>query len=633
MSNYRVSLRELRFFLWELHAIEPRVLSQAPYLGIDRARVDRLLDDASAFAHALGECNPAGDREGCRLDATGAVQVPASYGPLWERLRRDWATLLVGGRLAPTREPARAIPVVACVAEPGVVPPLLAQVVCEMFMGANPSFMTYGGFNRAAVKLLRLHGTPAQRDWIDPLSTWRWDACFCATEAQAGSDLSAVTTRARALPDGSYALRGEKLYVSAGRHDLTENTLYVVLGRVDTAPSDGFSLSCFIVPRLNFDSGAAPVSNHVDCVALPRKMGLNGCANAHLVFGAKGTTRAYLLGNRHNVALLQLRPLMNQARTGSAMFGVGVASSSYLHAAAYARSRIQGRPIERAADARAARVALVEHGDVQRMLLDMKSRVEGCRGLLGKLSAAVTQASILEADPDADPAAAERCRKLAGLLTPVCKAFISDESWHVCTQAVQVHGGRGYTDACPVEQNSRDVRILSIWEGTNYVQSQDLVRDKLGFGRHAILMRYFREALDASLAQRAANAADPVFACWFAQLRAAAEALERSLACLGAAVQAGAMAASSQFFTRFLAMFGMTGAAWALLEAACVAQPRLADPHVAKNREESAFYRGKLKSAGHYYANILPLVHTHAAAIAAIGDAAWTASADELVSP
>ena len=634
MDSYRVSLREMRFFLWELHDLEQGVLTRSAFRGATRARIDAVLDQARAFARRLGEANPIGDRQACRLDAAGRVQLPAPFPALWAALRDDWAALLAGGRLpaGPPGSGATRAGYPATERAPTVpLPPLVAQVVCEMFMGANPSLMTYGGFNRAAIRLLELHGTAAQKRWIEPLKRWRWDACFCATEAGAGTDLSAVTARATALPDGSHAVRGEKLYVSAGRHDLTENTLYIVIARTDGAAPDSFALSCLIVPRRRIaaDDTLGP-DNHVDCIGLAGKMGLHGCANAHLVFGAGGTTHGHLLGGRPHVGLLQLRPLMSQARTGTAMFGLGVASSAYLQAVDHARRRIQGRPIESTADARTPRIAIIEHGDVQRMLLDMKSRVEGCRGLLGKLMAALTAATVLDAEPDAPPDAAERCRKLAQLLNPICKAFISDQAWHVCTQAIQVHGGLGYTDAAMVEQNARDVKILSIWEGSNYIQAQDLVRDKLGFGRHAQLIRYFREALEDCLTTHAACGADPAFARWFAALRRAADALERALARIARAVQSGAMPASSQFFTRFLAMFGTVGAAWALLEAACVAQRRLTEPAVLAHPGEAAFYRGKLKSAGYYYANVLPGVHTDADVIEAMDEAAWTASGDEL---
>ncbi|KGS33960.1 acyl-CoA dehydrogenase [Burkholderia pseudomallei] len=619
MSAYQVSLRELRFFLWELCDAEAAFLSHAPYRAHDRAYYDRLLERARDFALEIGESYRASDIESCSLRDDGTVRIPADFHALWPRFRDEWAGLLFDRHSAEAGDAPHAD-----------VPMVVKQAVFEMLMGANPSFMTYGGFTHPACKLLTLHGTPEQKALRGSLLRYDWDACFCATEPQAGSDMTAVRTVATPLGDGVYAVTGEKVYISAGMHDLTENTLYFVLGRIGSTAPDSFSLSCLIVPRFWRDDATGKLeSNHVECVALPRKMGLNGCANAHLVFGRSGTTRAHLLGNRRNVGLLQLVPLMNQARMGTGLFGIGVASSAYLQSVSYARRRVQGRPIDAASDTAAPRVRIVEHGDVQRMLVDMKARVEGCRGLLGKLTAAATRATILEATPGADPADIERARKLQLLLTPICKAFISDQAWRVCETAIQVHGGVGYTDASPVEQNARDVKILSIWEGTNYIQAQDLVREKLGFGRKPLLLRYFRDALDASLA-RIEPTAPATFAPWFAQLRGAADALARALESIARAVRDGHMHASSQVYTRFLEMFGLVACAWALLEAACIAERRLATREVAAEPAEAAFYRGKVKAARYCFANLLPLAAQHAAAIDALPDIACAITAEEL---
>ncbi|WP_323122567.1 acyl-CoA dehydrogenase [Burkholderia alba] len=613
MSAYKVSLRELRFFLWELFEADRCFLAQGPYSTHDRAYFDALLERARDFALELGRSYQMADVEGCRLSDDGQVQIPSHFHALWARFRDEWSNTLFG-------------------TEHGL-PPIVTQMIYEMFMGANPSFMTYGGFTRPAVKLLKMHGTPHQKGFIGALESYRWDACFCATEPQAGTDLTAIALRAEPLDGDVYAVSGEKVYISAGMHELTENTLYFVLGRIDTATPDSFSLSCLVVPRYwpDEETGAL-LPNHVECIGLPRKMGLKGCANTHLVFGSNGTTRGWLLGSRRNVGLLQLMPLMNQARMSTGMFGVGVASSAYLHAVDYASRRMQGRPIEHASNTGAARVAIIEHADVQRMLLDMKSRVDGCRGLLGKLAATATRASILEVTPDSDPAEIERHRKLQQLLTPICKAFISDQAWRICETAIQVHGGLGYTDASPVEQNARDVKILSIWEGTNYIQAQDLVRDKLGFGRHSRLIRYYRDELDAFLATRPEGGADidAGLAPLFGELRAGAERIEAALAHIAREVQDGHTHRSSQFYTRFLDMFGLVTSAWVLLESACIAQRRLAALDPDAEPGEAAFYRGKLKSARYFFANVLPLVEQHARAIASIGDAAVSVSSDEL---
>ncbi|MBU9267217.1 acyl-CoA dehydrogenase [Burkholderia gladioli] len=611
MSAYKLSLRELRFFLWELFETEQRFLGEGPYAGLDRAALDALLERARDFALDLGRSYQQSDVEGCELLADGRVRIPADFHGLWARFRDEWSSTLFG-------------------TERGL-PPILTQVLYEMFMGANPSFMTYGGFSRPAIKLLQSSGTPAQKALIEPLRTSRWDACFCATEPRAGTDLTAVGLRAEPLDQDVYTLRGEKVFISAGMHELTENTLYFVLGRVESSAPDSFSLSCFVVPRFWPDEASGELRpNHVECIGLPRKMGLKGCANTHLVFGRGGATRGWLLGARRNVGLLQLIPLMNQARMSTGMFGVGVASNAYLHAVDYARQRRQGRPIEQASNTSAERVAIIEHADVQRMLIDMKSRLDGCRGLLGKLAATATQALVLEAAPDADPALIERRRKLQQMLTPICKAFISDQAWRICESAIQVHGGLGYTDASPVEQCARDVKVLSIWEGTNYIQAQDLVRDKLGYGRQSRLIQYYSDELEIFLAQRGRADTPAELRPCFDALRAGAERIATALDHISRDVRDGLTHRSSQFYTRFLEMFGIVTSAWVLLESACIAARRLALPEVAGDAAEAAFYRGKLKSARYYFANVLPLVDQHAALIATMGEAAIEISGDEL---
>ncbi|KKB64965.1 acyl-CoA dehydrogenase [Robbsia andropogonis] len=612
MSTYKVSLRELRFFLWELFEVDRRFLGQGPYSAHDREHFDALLERARDFALDLGNSYQMSDIEGCHLLEDGQVQIPSHFHALWARFRDEWSNTLFG-------------------TEHGL-PPIVTQVIYEMFMGANPSFMTYGGFTRPAIKLLKMHGTSRQKSFMPALESYRWDACFCATEPQAGTDLTAVALRAEPLEQDVYAISGEKVYISAGMHELTENTLYFVLGRIDTAAPDSFALSCLVVPRYWPDERTGELtSNHITCAGLPRKMGLKGCANTHLIFGSSGTTRGWLLGSRRNVGLLQLMPLMNQARMSTGMFGVGVASSAYLHAVDYASHRLQGRPIERASNTNAARVAIIEHADVQRMLLDMKSRVDGCRGLLGKLAATATRAAILETTPGADPSEIEKHRKLQLLLTPICKAFISDQAWRICETAIQVHGGLGYTDASPVEQNARDVKILSIWEGTNYIQAQDLVRDKLGFGRNSRLIRYYRDELDVFLATCSQSDTDADLRPLFEQLRAGADQIEVALAHIAQEVQDGHTHRSSQFYTRFLDMFGLVTSAWVLLESACIASRRLAVLDAEAESAEASFYRGKYKSARYFFANVLPLVDQHARAIASIGEAAIGVSSDELV--
>ncbi|MCD4498614.1 acyl-CoA dehydrogenase [Chromobacterium vaccinii] len=611
MSAYKVSLRELRFFLWEQNQATRRFLSRPPFDDRDRGHYDLLLEKARDFALDLGRAYQASDRQECRLLANGEVEIPREFHPLWQRYKQEWVPVLGNG--GDVHRPA--------------LPPIVRQAIQEMFMGANPAFMTYGGFNLPAIKLFRLHGTPEQKTvYLDKLQRHEWDACFCATEAQAGSDLTAVKTLAEPLEqDGVYAVTGEKVFISAGMHSLTDNTVYFVLGRLGNAGGSSYSLSCLLVPRFwpNPETGELE-ENFVECAELPVKMGLKGCANTRLVFGRQGVTRGVLLGGRKNAGLLQLIPLMNQARISTAVIGLGLASSAYLHSVEFAAKRLQGRAIERTSDSGAPSLPIAEHGDVQRMLLEMKARVEGCRGLLGKLTAASTEAFALEAEAAPDEMKVEKQRKLVQLLTPVCKAFVSDQAWRICELAIQVHGGIGYTDAYPVEQNARDVKILSIWEGTNYIQAQDLVRDKLGFGRNSRLIKYLREELDAFLENTDASAESAPLS---RRLNEAMAAVEASLEQIGEAVRDGRMQESSQFYTRFLEMLGYTVAGWTLLEGAHLAARAL-------KRElppsEAAFYRGKLKTARYFFANILPTVHLHGRIIADLPAAAVAVAIDEL---
>ena len=616
-SRYAASLREYRFFLWELFDAERVLLGARPYAHRDRAFYDALLDETRVFADELGKSYHRCDVEGCELRADGSVRLPSAFPRLWDELKRFLRKFgLIG---SPETRTSGAYLTGA--------PPLIAQVFLEMLAGANPSFVSYGGFTLPAAALIRARGTPAQKDlFVKKLLAYEWDACFCVTESGAGSDVSAVRTYASVLDGEIHSLVGEKIYITAGMHGLTENTVYLVLARCDSAAAPSHALSCFLVPRLWVDpASGARSDNNVECLEVVRKMGLNGCANTRLAFGKKGLTRAWLLGNQRNVGLLQLIPIMQAARVNTGLYGVGVASSAYLNSVIYANARIQGTHIEQAFNAAAPRVRIAEHADVQRMLIDMKARVEGCRGLLGKHGWYASLTEIEEQREPADRARLEHCRKLTQLLTPIVKAYISDQAWRICELAIQVHGGIGYTDAAAVEQNARDVKVLSIWEGTNYIQAQDLVRDKLGFGRNPRVMSF----LAAELRDFAARiAGDSALAPMSRSLMQAFRSCETALAHIQEAVAGGHMHLASQFFTRLLEMLGTTIAAWVLLEGACVASNRL--PTIDRTSADGLFYEGKIKVMRYFYGNLLPVVDLHAAAIANMADTGCTVTIGEL---
>lgn len=597
---YLVDRRELDFFLWEQSPLGS-CLGRAPFESMDRACIDALLDRAQAFAVKLAAAYRASDREPARRADDGSVRIPEAFAALWSEFRRDWSWVRRLGEQA----------TVAGTAGEGV-PPLVVQVISEMFMGANPSFMTYGGFTAFALRLIEHHGTESQRQlFTGKLSSDEWDACYCATETQAGSDLTAIATLAEPLGGDVYAITGHKRYITAGMHPLTENTVGVVIARVKAPQQRAFSLSCFLVPWRWPEAGGGLSHNHVECDHVEDKMGFNGCANTHLVFGRSGATRGYLLGNRPDVALPQLITLMRGARISTGQFGLAMASSAYLHSLRHARGRIQGRRFTESADASAPKVPIVEHLDVQRMLLEMRSKVEGCRGLIGKLVGHLThierliaeQAEEAPADPAAARGAIDRHRKMVLLYTPLIKAYVSDEAWRIATTAIQVHGGLGYLRDAPVEQYARDIKVLSIWEGTNYMQAQDLLRDKLNYGRQSTLLRYFEEDIRGFLAQ---GGRWPTLAAEFDALTAALFALGSALDHVRVLAERGEFLVISQFCTRFFEIFAEVVLGWVLLESATVASERLAQ--LSDDDGERPFYLGKLKSARFYIHNSLRAV-------------------------
>jgi acyl-CoA dehydrogenase len=595
-SVYLTDARELSFFLWELFRVQDHFLGNPPSEQLTRGGVDAVLRDARAHATRLAESYQTSDRTPAHLRPDGSVAIPEAYYGLWEEHKRDWFKLR---KFQDT--------VLGAEGQSERLPHLVHQVIAEMFAGANPCFMTYAGFTPHASSLVSLRGTPKQKQLLlPPLESVEWDACFCATEADAGTDLVAVSMAGERLDGEICSVTGHKRFITAGMHDLTRNTVYIVLGRMRDAKTNSLSLSCFLVPRLWPEDDGRLVPNHVVCAHVESKMGLNGCANTHLEFGKGGTTRSFLLGNQPNVALLQLSSLMRKARIGTGNTALAMASSAYLHSVRYARTRIQGAQLDQAPVPNARRVPIIEHADVQRMLLEMRAKVEGCRALVGRISFHAGKVQQDSLTMTGDNVRRGKDSLLLALYGPVAKAYISDEAWQIVTQAIQVHGAIGYLKDLPLEQYARDIKILSIWEGTNYIQAQDLVLSKLALGQpDSHVLRHFQDELRAFLAR-----ADtfPELAEDTAALRAAVDDLLTMLEGVRALTEESGVVPVSQHFTRFLESFGDVMAGWGLLEAATVSVAALRA--LAADHPDHCFYTGKIKTARYFIENILPRVHT-----------------------
>ncbi|NQZ08011.1 MAG: acyl-CoA dehydrogenase [Algicola sp.] len=614
-NQYRVDLRELHFLLWEQFDIENTLLHPEVNSEYSKDFIHELLFHARDFAYnELGPAYQQADREGCKLLEDGTVQLPSVYKDLWKKYTEsEW------GRLSSPQKYG------------GLSSPyIVAQMIYEIFQGADPSFMVYPGFCSPAMYLIERFGTPAiQQKFSQPLATNEWTACLCMTEPQAGSDVGAIATKAIPQDDGSYHLEGGKIFISAGMHELTDNIVYIVLARVEGARPGTPGLSVFVVPRRDIAADGSLSENHVRCLRLEDKMGIHGMATAHLSFGDNGPCRGYLLGERENIGLKQLATMMHMARISTGIYALGLAGRAYMSAANYASERIQGTGFKEAFNPRAKKVPIMNHIDVRRMLLEMKSKVEGCRALIHKLTFHQSWVTNLQALAEIHPEQSEEYKSqtkhhesLVHLLTPIVKAYTSDQAWRVAELAIQVYGGHGYIKDHAVEQIARDVKILSIWEGTSFIQSADLIKDKLAMGRSSKLLALYQQEVGKSIAH---NRDAGVLLEETDALSDALATFVTTHALMGQWVKQQKLELIFSISTRFLEMMAEVTLSWLLLDGAVISVKKLEN---LEDPQDEAFYKGKIAGAQFYVNNILPGVKSKAEIIAKEDFSALNATAD-----
>jgi len=410
-----------------------------------------VLENASRFAgDVLSPLNPVGDRSPSHCESNGVV-TPPGFVEAYRRFREDgWASLA-----APEEYGGQGLPT------------LIAAAVTEMWGGANLSFAMCPELTVGALGALKVHGAaPLLDTYASRLASGEWATAMCLTEPQAGSDLS--TLRTRAEPDGdAWRLFGRKIYISWGDHDLTDNIVHFVLARTPDAPAGLKGISLFLVPKKVPNAGGALTKNDIDAVSVEHKMGIRASPTCVMVLGENDGARGWLIG-RLNDGLGCMFTMMNHMRLGVGLHSLGLAERSLQLARDYARERLQGR------DATGAQRPIIEHADVRRMLLTMKSLTQAARGLA--YLAAATLDVAHSAKDDGQRAAATRH---ADLLTPIVKAWCSDVAVEVASLGVQIHGGMGFVDDAEISQVYRDSRIGPIFEGTNYIQAQDLLGRKV----------------------------------------------------------------------------------------------------------------------------------------------------------
>ncbi|BAI73244.1 acyl-CoA dehydrogenase [Azospirillum sp. B510] len=576
---YTPPLKEIRFVLDHLAGMAD-VAALPGFEDASPDMVDSILGEAAKIAeNILAPLNRVGDVQGARLDADGIARTAEGWGEAWR-------TLVEGGWNGLPFDPARG----------GMgLPNLLNSAVQEMWHSANMAFALCPMLTQGAVNAVQLYGSDALKDlYLPKMISGAWTGTMNITEPQAGSDLAA--TRSRAVPNGDHHLvTGQKIFITYGDHDLTENIIHLVLARLPDAPSGVKGISLFVVPKflVNADGGLG-ARNQVKCVSLEHKLGIHGSPTAVLSFGDEGGATGFLVGEP-NRGLEYMFTMMNHARLAVAMQGLSIAERAYQQALAYARDRVQGKPL---GWTEGRPKGIVNHPDVRRLLMGMKARIEAMRGLLYTAAAAVDVAHH-----HADEDARGRAALLVDLLTPIAKGWCTETGQALASDGVQVHGGMGFIEETGAAQHLRDARITTIYEGTTAIQANDLINRKIlrdgGAAANGLLDEI--AALGGELSGHAASGPLGEALCVTgAELVSAAHEARQAVAwVLSAAKQDARLAAAAS--VTLLELMGVVVGGWQLARAAKVAVERLAEGDA-----DTAFLSAKPLTACFYATHLLP---------------------------
>jgi alkylation response protein AidB-like acyl-CoA dehydrogenase len=475
MPVYTAPLRDMRFVLFELLQVQDELAAMPRHADFDRETFEAVLEEGAKFAQAVAHpLNRVGDIEGCTFHGDGVVTAPTGFGDAYRQwVDAGWPSLSCdpdyGGQGLPT---------------------LVNNRLYEMLNSANQAWLMYSGLSHSAYECLMAYGTPQQKQvYLTKIVSGQWTGTMCLTEPHCGTDLGILKTRAEPQADGSFALSGTKIFISAGEHDLAENILHLVLARLPDAPPGTKGISLFLVPKFLPDAdGGVGARNAIKAGSIEHKMGIHG--NATCVMNLDGAT-GWLIGEP-NKGLAAMFVMMNSARLGVGMQSLGLAEAAHQNAVAYAKDRLQGRAPSGAARPDKPADPILVHPDVRRMLLTSRAYTEA-----GRAFTTWTALLIDREHSHPDPAVREEAAELMALLTPVVKAFITDNAFETINLCLQVFGGHGYIAEWGVEQYARDARINMIYEGTNGIQALDLLGRKVlmdggaKFGRFAALVEAF----------------------------------------------------------------------------------------------------------------------------------------------
>ena len=571
MPQYIPPLRDIQFVIHELLNADKTFATLPAFKDVDKDTINQIMEESGKFASEIAfPLNQVGDKEGCTRHENGSVTTPAGFkGAYQQYVESGWPSLSCDPQFGGQG-----------------LPQLLNSVLYEMLNSANQSWAMYPGLSHGAYECLHAHGTDDQKKiYLEKLVSGHWTGTMCLTEPQCGTDLGILKTKAEPLADGSYSITGTKIFISSGEHDLTDNIIHLVLARLPDSPKGTKGISLFVVPKflINAD-GSLGANNKVSCGSLEHKMGIHGNATCVMNFdGAIGT----LVGEPHK-GLNAMFVMMNAARLGVGMQGLGLTEVAYQNSAAYAKERLQMRSLTGVKAPEKAADPIIVHPDVRRMLLTQRAYAEGGRAF------AYWVALMIDTElnhPD------ERVRKdtadMVTLLTPIIKAFLTDNAFTATNEGLQVFGGHGYIAEWGMEQYVRDARINMIYEGTNTIQSLDLLGRKV-LGDMGAKLRKFGKLVETFIEEEGVRKEMQEFIDPLADIATKVEKLTKEIG-MKAMMNHEEVGAAAVPYLRTVGHL-----VYAYLFA------RMAKISFANKSSSDPFYQAKLATARFYFDKLLP---------------------------
>ncbi|HNR51227.1 MAG TPA: acyl-CoA dehydrogenase [Deltaproteobacteria bacterium] len=595
MANLILDERDQKFVLFEM--LQAQKLCDFPkFTEFSQDMFEMILNEAQKFA--VEEVFPTleeSDKQGCKL-VDGQVHVPECF-------HRPYKLFCEAGWNCMSAPPEFG----------GQGLPFIMRIAAHEWFMHNFAFSSYPGLGEGAAHLIHVYGTEEQKQkYLPKMNSGQWGGTMCLTEPNAGTDVGNLSTRAIRQPDGTFRIKGTKMFITGGDQDLTENIIHPVLARIEGDPAGTKGISIFIVPKYLVNSdGSLGRRNDFEIAKIEEKMGIHGSSTCVINFGDNGECYGELLGNEREGMKIMFQ-MMNEARVATGLQGVTSASIAYLHALQYTKERLQGSSLMEFKNPEAPRVPIIEHPDVRRMLLWMKSNVDSMRALMYYATLCGDIAMNTKDESEVD-----KRLGIFEVLTPIIKAYCTDVGFRVTETAMQCYGGYGYCSEYPIEQFMRDEKIASIYEGTNGIQALDLIGRKLGMKKGTYFMHLLGE-MNSTVAQARENLQVKDLCD---DVQAAINSLAEMSLFFASSAKAGKFLIPVGNAYPFLMMMGKVVSAWMLLWQADVASQKLSSlsgergvdiadrgalSALVKENKEAAFYDGKIKGARYFIKNVLP---------------------------